>query len=343
MMSPLTRDLIGQVLPPTVVSAAAFATAGATALTVQGFVGAGVLPSPGPALQVWLGLLPAVLVLTLPVSLLFGVVSTARTWREQGEMMALSTAGLGPRALLPGLLILGITGGLAEAGLAHGLEPAGRSWARAGMSRAAADIRILAGQPVQLPGLLVHAAEARGRSLGQVFAATETMATVAERGRLASDGQLILERGAALSLPPPGGTQDRPWTLAYDRIVLSLGLAGARVDPPQLSSRELMALAERMEARGRAPLLERTTLYKRSVFPLEMVVVALLGLPLGARGSRPARTVVLVALLWWASVRICDQAVHVLGPAASVAVPAVLLAMATAWAWIRWPPFRWRP
>ena len=90
------------------------------------------------------------------------------------------------------------------------------------------------------------------------------------------------------------------------------------------------------QSAGKDASFERMTLYKRAATPLSLPLLALLGLPLGVRGVRPAVAALGVTLGWWALMRLCDQAVGALGPALAALRPPLALAAATAIAWLRW-------
>jgi len=91
-----------------------------------------------------------------------------------------------------------------------------------------------------------------------------------------------------------------------------------------------------MKDEGRAAPVERMILYKRSTLPLSLPLLAVLGLPLGGRGLRPASAVVAVTLSWWAATRICDQSVGSLGPIWAASLPLIGLSIGVIVAWVGW-------
>jgi lipopolysaccharide export LptBFGC system permease protein LptF len=125
--------------------------------------------------------------------------------------------------------------------------------------------------------------------------------------------------------------------LAFDVARVPIGASELRRDAADMSDRELRHLVERMRGEGRAAAFEAMTLQKRTAIPLNVPLLALLGVPLGARGFRPAWAALCTAVGWWALLRICDANVKAIGPTIAVAIPWTALLIATVIAWRRWP------
>lgn len=334
MLGALDRQLAREVLGAGALATAAIAGVGVLLLVGQTLAQAALLPGPAGLGAVALGLVPAVLGVALPAGLLVGTVAVGRRWAEAGDGLALQAAGYGARRLLAPLLGLGLVVGLLQAGLAHGLEPWGRAAARRALDGAAGELALVAGQPVTLGGVLVHAGEAEGGRLGEVFVAAGRVVVGAARGEIEAGGALRLEGGSAAALPeadqPPG------WTLRFERARLPLDPRKRRVELVERSTADLRDLIGRMRAQGRGAEAERLALYKRTSLPLAAPVLALLGLALGARGGRPGPVTAITALCWWAAVRVCDQTVGALGPLLAAALPLIGGSAALAVAWLGW-------
>jgi lipopolysaccharide export LptBFGC system permease protein LptF len=69
---------------------------------------------------------------------------------------------------------------------------------------------------------------------------------------------------------------------------------------------------------------------------LSVPVLALLGLPLGARFRRPAWLTVGVVLGLWAAQRVGDHVVKDVGPSGMALLPFVILGLVTLSVWTRW-------
>ena len=125
--------------------------------------------------------------------------------------------------------------------------------------------------------------------------------------------------------------------VTFDVARVPIGASELRRDAADLSDLELGHLVERMQSEGRPAAFEAMTLDKRTAIPLNVPLLALLGVPLGARGFRPAWAALCTAVGWWALLRICDANVKAIGPTIAVAIPWTALLIATVVAWWRWP------
>lgn len=142
---------------------------------------------------------------------------------------------------------------------------------------------------------------------------------------------LHLEQGSAAGLSAAS-----PWRMTFATAQLALRPDLPRVEVSERSGAALRDLIARMEAEGRDASVERMALYKRAALPLSLPLLTVLGLPLGVRGVRPAAGAIAVTLLWWAVMRVCDQAVGSLGPLAAAGIPLVVLAGMVVVAWASW-------
>lgn len=301
---------------------------GVSLMAGQAVLQSGLVPGLAGLCMVIGGLLPSVLAVALPVGVLAGLVAAGQAWAERGDWLAMMSSGLSGRVLLPGLLAAGALCGVGEAGLAHVLEPAGRRLVREAMITAAGEVTLRPGQPAEVGGVLLHAARVEGADLGGLFIATEGAAMSAVSGRVAG-GVLSLTEGTAAGL-----TDD--WTMTFAEAQLALRPATPRMEHAERSTPSLTGLIMRMEGEGRPAAVERLALYKRTALPLSLPLLAVLALPLGVRGVRPAAAATAVTLSWWAVMRICDQTVGSTGPILAAAIPPAALALAAAVAWLTW-------
>lgn len=305
---------------------------GALLLVGQALSTVPVVPGPLASAGVALGLLPAVAAVGLPVALLFGAAATGQQWRESGELLALAAGGQGARRLLLTLVLVGVALGGVEASLTHGLEPRGRAEVRRHFEAASAELRLRAGQPAELAGALLRAGGVEGRVLRDVFLASGDLLVSAASGEVVAGGLLELKDGEALRLEGA----EAAWRLGFERARVPVVGGARRVELAERSTAELIALVEKMGLAGRPTGPERLALYKRTALPLAAPLLGLLGFALGARGLRPAVAATVVALGWWAVLRLCDHGVAALGPAVCAALPPVLLLVVTMTTWLGW-------
>ena len=127
--------------------------------------------------------------------------------------MAIFTSGRGGRTLIPALTTLALFFSAAQAGLTHWLEPMGRRQVTKTLALAAGDLRLEAGQPIMLGSVLVHANEVDGSSAQDLVLAQEHMVAIAQHGDLGTPGQIELETGIILSVPPHAETPE--WTIEF--------------------------------------------------------------------------------------------------------------------------------
>ncbi len=312
---------------------AAISGVGALLVVGQTLALASVLPGPVGLVRVALGLTPAVLGVALPAGLLVGSVAVGRRWAEAGDGVALQAAGYGARRLLGPLLALGLAVGLAQGLMMHVVEPWGRAGVRRALDAASGELTLVAGQPVTMGGVLIHASAVRGQEMEDLFVAMDRVVVSAARGRILPGGTLELTEGTAGALPDGDGEGAR---LRFASARLPLDPRRRRVELIERSTSDLRGLISRMHAEGRTAAAETLALYKRTSLPLGAPLLALLGLPLGARGARPGPATALTALCWWAAVRVCDQQVDALGPALAALLPLLLASLATLVAWAGW-------
>lgn len=331
------RALVAAGVRPALLTVAGLAGVGTLLLVVQVLLAAPVVPGPGGLFLLVTDLTPSALALGLPVAVLVGATAVGRSWAEGGEWLALAASGVAIRRVVPALLAIGLLAGGVEWGLTHGFGPAGRAAAREVLQSARLWLRLRPGQPAVVGGVLLHAAGVDEEGYTELFAAAgrregPSVVAAAPHAGVAADGRLELRAGNARVL----AEVDSGWKVAYDRALLRLDAGTRRLELMERSDDSLRGLIRRTRAAGRSGAYEELVLFKRSTLPLAVPLLALLGLPAGARRARPASLAAAVVFGWWAVMRVCDQGADVLGPALAAAIPPVLLAAATLAAWATW-------
>jgi len=291
---------------------------------------AAVLPAPADLARLALDLTPAVLDLTLPLALLGGLLVALGRWRDDGTWIALRACGTrGRRILGPALAAAAVCAGLLLI-TGHALAPAGRRHAAGLLAAACAAAELAPGGFLPLGGATLHRPTGGGLLL-----ATEGAVVIARDGALEPrDGGLLLRLGAGDAV----GEAFRGGSLGFAsaEIPLPLPAPARRVEHAERADRELAALVERMEARGREAPRERLALLKRSSLPLAALLLPLVAVPLALRRGRDVPAALLVVLGQWVLVRTGDAACGLIGPWAAAALPpAGLLTLAVA-LWARW-------
>ena len=310
------------------------AVVGTLVVTARAIASAEVVPSPALALAMVVGLVPSALAVAVPVAVLVGSVAAADAWRAGGELIGLSSLGIPARRIGATAFVVGCAAALVEATFTHALEPMGRSQVKTALILATEHLQLQAEQPVRIGTTLVRAERVVDEHYEDVFLASGDLVVAALVARPESGGVLRLEQGHALRL---GDGPTEHVRVSFDVARVPIGASELRRDAADLSDRQLASLVDRMRSEGRAGAFEAMTLYKRTAIPLNVPLLALLGVPLGARGFRPAWAALCTAVGWWALLRICDANVKAIGPTIAVMIPWTALAIATVVAWWRWP------
>ena len=310
------------------------AVVGTLVVTARAVASAEVVPSPALALAMVVGLVPSALAVAVPVAVLVGSVAAADAWRAGGELIGLASLGIPARRIGAAAFVVGCAAALVEATLTHVLEPTGRSQVKTALVAATEHLQLQAEQPVRIGATLVRAERVVDDHYEDVFLATGDLVAAALIAKPEPGGVLRLEQGHALRLGDGPADHVR---LAFDVARVPIGGTQLRRDAVDMSDRELSHLVERMRIEGRSGAFEAMTLYKRTAIPLNVPLLALLGVPLGARGFRPAWAALCTAVGWWALLRICDANVRAIGPTIAVMIPWTALLIAAVVAWWRWP------
>ncbi|MFH1469974.1 MAG: LptF/LptG family permease [Pseudomonadota bacterium] len=322
----LLRGLLG----PTGVALVLVAGAGLLLEAGAALAGAAVLPSPGVAGGLLLGLLPAVLELALPIAFLTGLVVALGRWHDDGTWIALRACGMGGHRLLRPATLCALAVALPLLLLSHGLAPAGRRAAASRLAQACSELTLPPGGFLPLGGATLF----RPPSGGVVAAFGEGLLIAVEGGLTPRAGGVLLRLGPGEALPAgPGGPVLR---FESAHIPLALGTATRRIELVERTDAELQALATRREAAGRDPGYARLILLKRSSMALAVLLLPGVALPLALRWGGRAMPVLGVALLLWSLVRLGDGLVAHLGAWSAAGLPLLGLAALSVTLWAGW-------
>lgn len=271
----------------------------------------------------------AALGLAVPLGGLAGVAAGARKLAEEGAWLGLRSMGVGGRALIGpvggGLLVVTA----AWLGVTHYAEPAARAALREARVDAAVRVAPVEGRTVRLGPWSAAVEDGRLRFAGEGWLGEAAAWEV----RPAAAGVVVaLHEGEVRSTD--GATRARFASL--EAPVPLVGTTG-KVHASERTTPELRAQVAISAALGR-DAYERWILWKRSVLPACLVPLGLGVLPFALRRRGPVAALVgAQALTVWGVVRIADQSVQSIGPAAaSVAT----LAAALGWLFAGW--WGWR-
>lgn len=310
------------------------AVVGTLVVTARAVASAEVVPSPALALAMVVGLVPSALGVAVPIAVLVGAVAAADAWRAGGEWIGLASLGIPARRIGMAAFVVGCGAAGIEAVLTHVLEPLGRSQVKTALVAATEDLELQPQQPVRIGTTLVRAERVSGNQYGDVFLASGELVAAALVATPEPGGVLRLEQGHAIHF---GKDPSETLRIGFEVARVPLAAARLRTDAVDMSDRQLSRRVAQMRAEGRSAAFEAMTLYKRTAIPLNVPLLALLGVPLGARGFKPAWAALWTAVGWWALLRVCDANVGSIGPLVAVAIPWTALLIATVVAWWRWP------
>jgi LPS export ABC transporter permease LptF/LPS export ABC transporter permease LptG len=271
---------------------------------------------PWPQALRLLGLLvPSILVFALPMAVLMGVLGGLARLAADSEIVALRSAGVGPRRLARPLFVFGLCGFFLTLPLALYLAPrANDAWVRAMADSVLARVRLKI-EPLEfnetLPGTVLFV-----RSVGPDEAWHDVFVYMGQdparpRVILAKTGTVRFysdRRRAVLELREGrvyGGEIDAPGedtVTAFDRLEEEIDVAGLfpsisnakRVREKDIGElvRDLRDLETSRAPGGPEPRqvrAHRIEIHKKLALPAACIVLALLGLPLGIMTGRASR------------------------------------------------------
>lgn len=304
----------------------AFAVVAAIRAFQQGFA---------PSLFDWFwlvaGSIPMALSLALPIGVGVGVSTAVSRWVGEGAWDGLRAAGHGGRKLVPAVLLIGGIACLATLALTAWLEPTLRAelrghWTRSVVPTLQPGRFVDLGDAVVWPAAVVHGQAQRVfYAAPGIYGMAQTLdvhQTPNGREVALSDGMLVDAAGR--------------WQLKFDTWNRPLAdVAAPRVELGERSTADLLRVAERTEADGRNASYERSVLYKRFLYPLTVLFIALAGLPIGAQ-SRSALWLGGLIVGHLLVVRVGDQLASAIGPWSAASAGTAFVALVTAGLWLRW-------
>ena len=255
-------------------------------------------------------LLPAFLVITLPLALLLGILLGFGRLSTDSEIVALKSSGVSLYGMMKPVIALALLVCIATGALTLFLEPAGNSAFRNQVFQIATNRASIGIQPQvfneEFDGLVLYTNELDERSgvMEGVFISDERVGStpsviLAQRGRIISQREiqiltLRLENGT-IHRQPTGEGQSTYQIIAFDSYDVNLNM-GQHL--PSSGSRRIkdseLTNAQILEARQKASTpAERNSytveLHKRFILPLAPLVFALIGVPLGIQSHRSGR------------------------------------------------------
>ncbi len=257
--------------------------------------------------QLFVYLLPAFLVITLPLSCLLGILLGFGRLSGDGEIVALKSSGIGLYAMLRPVLLFALVVSGATAALTLWAEPGANTAFRSQVFEIAANRASIGIQPrifnSDFDGLVLYTEEMdeRTSAMSGIFISDQRLqgspATItAARGRLHVDRDTLtltlhLEDGSIHRRPAsPHEDYQTIQFAAYD-INLSMG---ARVAEGRLRRDKELGLGELLQTRAQADTeLRKSSLtaeiHRRFTLPFAPILFALVALPLGIQNQRSGR------------------------------------------------------
>ena len=313
-------------------------TAGRAGLWVWGILAAAALaqvlalltiPSWRCAGLIAVGVLGSALTVALLVAMVAGPIAAVASLRESGAWLGLRSVGVRGRALLGSAALWACALGGAALLSGHVLEPLARAQLRAARVEAAVGLRLYEDRATVVgpwaltdDGGVVRFAGALGEDMA-VGAADSVQLEPSRSG-------LAVRLGAGEAHAASGA-----WALTYDGLTTTVNVGGAasagRVDIAERSSFDLW---ERVQA-GRLNPYERWIWWKRTAIPCILLIVAALGLPLGARVG-PGIGAGALGTVFWALLRVSDAVAQSQGAGWALATLFVPTLVAVAIGWATW-------
>lgn len=259
-------------------------------------------------------LFPMLAAYALPISFLFGVLLAIGRLSSDSEITAMRACGVGMRQLVTPVVALGVLVSLGTGWLLLVTEPAARVELRRVLRSVASRGALLEPGKFRLIGDRVVFVrdrnldnELRGVMVADRSDPTRPFLVFAESGRFVVDEQraeVHLElRAGDVHLEPTSADDQRYRRITFDRLDYAfdasslLATSDRELRATDLSTaklRELIARADRglpIEGyRETDPDEYRLQLHRRLALPVAPVLFALVGVPLGLRGSRGARS-----------------------------------------------------
>lgn len=260
--------------------------------------------------KLFLYLLPAFLVITLPLAMLLGVLLGFGRLSTDSEIVALKSSGVSLYGMMKPVLALALAVSLGTAVLTLFLEPAGNAAFRNQIFQIATSRASIGIQPRifndEFEGLVLYANgldERRGTMEG-VFISDERVGStpaviLSETGRVIPNEEqraltLRLENGT-IHRRPAGEDEDTYQVIGFTTYDINLNLGqqvpaaeSRRIKEGELTTSQVL---DALQAAATSGERNRMTveLHKRFILPLAPLVFALIGVPLGIQSHRSGR------------------------------------------------------
>ncbi len=263
----------------------------------------------GDILLLFVYLLPAFLVLTIPLAFFLGILLGFGRLSADSEIIALKASGVSLSGMMQPVLLLATLAALATAFLTLFAQPAGTTAFRNQVFEIAASRASIGLQPRvfndEFDGLVIYTNDVEERSglLEGIFIADERLGStpsiiLARHGRIIADQEALiltlrLEDGAIHRQPSEENRANYQIIrfATYD-ISLNLGQALTSSEDRPRKAKELTWSELRQAHRQAPPQLQSTYLaeiHKRLSLPFAPLIFALLGVPLGIQSQRSGR------------------------------------------------------
>jgi len=266
----------------------------------------------GDVLSLLQSVLPMVAAYSVPVGFLFGVLATVARISADSELMALRSCGLGLATILgPALVLATVVSGSTALLMVHG-EPAARREMRALLTQVASRGGVLEPGRFRAIGPRVMYVQSRDREnhLRRILVAdrsdpTRPFLIFAERGRFAFDAEtmtirLELERG---DIHFESADPESHQRISFEHFDYALDAAALFDDARGRRPREMRfdQLADTVDLADQGPLAPevsggrdanqfRAQYHRRLALPFAPLLFAVVGVALGVRRTRAARS-----------------------------------------------------
>jgi lipopolysaccharide export LptBFGC system permease protein LptF len=328
-ISPVSQAWIRTLRGPFIGAMFALIVVASVVLSAQIILRAPFVPGLLGAVTIWVAMLPETIGILAPAAAFIAVVLAGQNWKEGGEIQALFASGLGGRALVLPTLAVGLVVAVGVGVCSQWLGPMGRGVARNVLVSAAAEASLRPGPMVQVGDVWIRVGTRDHSLLKDIVVAADSWIAWAPTAERLSDGSVQLHQGQARGL-------DEQWSMGFKRATISVGAPGVGTHNFERGHQEMRQRIKRMESKGRSAHRERLTLYKRSMLPLSVPFLALLGIPLGICFRRPAFFAGGVILSLWIVQRLGDHGASTLGPGAMALVPVLYVGVLLGMVWFRW-------